>query len=216
MTCFKFGTETYRTLDMDAEYGGCHSVTEKFRSFQEKCEDEINEYTTEENKKHVFTVVYGLYGEMYNTYSPSYLAKLSLTGQGSLYSTTLNRVEVPTGIGVYIYHNGKYHNLWIHRHLESNERPVFTNKQALEEILKPFFNTFEIKLGMLKYDSFKMIAWKIKTEKGIFFIPWHSGCVLEEYERFIFEEKPFEELKNTYCVLRFTKYEDDKYKVLNP
>jgi hypothetical protein len=214
MANFKLGTETYRTLDMDAEYDAHKSYTEKFKTFLEKSNEEIKDYTTEENKEHLFTVTYGLYGEMYNCFSPTYLMKLALTGQSSLFSSMLNRVNVPTGIGVYIFHNGKFHNLWTHKHYEPRQTPDFLNKNELKKLLKPYFSKLEIKLGLLKYDSTKTIAWQLETEKGIFFIPWHNGCVIENHERFSFEEKTFQEVKNIYCVLSFSSYEDGGYRIV--
>ena len=213
MASFKLGTETFRTLDMDAEYGAHKSYNEKFKTFQEKCDEEIKKYTTEENKQHVFTVAYGMYGEMYNTFSPTHLMRLALTGQSCLFSSMINRVNVPTGIAVYIFHKGKFVNLWTHKHYESQQHPIFLNKKELFSTLKPYFSTLEITLGIIKESGFKTIAWELKTDKGMFYLPWHNGCIIEKQEKFSFTPKEFSELKNTYCVLSF-KESNGGYKII--
>lgn len=214
MANFRIGAETFRTLDMDAEYGSHKSYTEKFLTLQEKFDEEIKNFTTKENKKHLFTVTYGMCGDAYNSFSPTFLMRLALTGQGCLYNSSLNRVNVTTGAGVYIFHDGKFHHLWTHKHYEPNQKPVFLNLKDLERLLSPYFNNLEITLGILKFDCTRNIAWQLKTEKGIFFIPWHNGCIIEDHPNLSFEEKTFPEVKNTYCVLSFAPLEGG-YRIVN-
>jgi len=67
------------------------------------------------------------------------------------------------------------------------------------------FKKIDIRLGQLEEKGIRFIAWEIETEKGIFYIPWHNGCLIEQTGELEFTEMPFAELKRTYKVLRFAK-----------
>lgn len=194
----------YRMLDMDVERGAA-TEHKPHRPFTERVLDEVNELPDSE-KDHQFLVACSLYGNIYITANPNNILRFSLAG--NVYNSRIRRMTLCDAMTV-VYRDGeKFRPLpnWELRHFKRNDTPDFLNKEKLETEMKKIFHSVTITLGELTHLKHEIScpAWQITTEKGTYFLPWHSGAIIEGTNEFSFEEKNFSQLKETtYTHLRF-------------
>ncbi len=216
MCSFTYGGNSYEALDYDVlSSSPRRSYTEGPKGFDNRAKEEMKELEPEDYK-HPFITVYSESGYTYHTGIAQKALSLSLAGQDYIYTPSVKKVHFCNVLAVYFQSGHMYRQLWkISRFLPEN-RPVFLNREMLEKILGSIFSQLSIKLGQLSEKNIKYIAWEINTEKGIFYIPWHNGCLLEKTDGLEFEEKEFAEIKRTYKVLRFAACtgSEEAYRIL--
>ena len=214
MCSFNYGGQSYETLDYSVESSRPRrSYVEKPRSFRDEAKKEM-ENPEPDDYNHWFINVYSESGYTFHTGKALNALKLSLVGQDYIYSPNVKKMTFISAMAVYYQPTSKL--LWETRRFMPENRPVFLNRERLQEILQKVFKEIDIRLGQLQEKGISFIAWKIETEKGIFYIPWHNGCLIEQTTETVFTEKTFAELKRTYKVLRFAECrgEKDSYRVL--
>lgn len=201
---FDYGDLRFSPLDMSVERDAPTQHAEPYIPFPERAAKYLKK-ASEDKLKHKFINVYSYCAEMYTAIDPSVVSRLSLTGQTTVYSAFLKRLTLCARAAVF-YNNGKkFKPLYEIRHFENKAEPTFLSKEKLLERLSPLFKSIKISLGKLTEKGIPSIAWQLQTNEGIFYIPWHNGCIMESSEDTSFEEHSFIELKksNIYACLRF-------------
>lgn len=184
-----------------------HSFAEKHLTFEEEAQYELKNLSSHPS---CVVNIYRADGLVFTAQKSSEALSLSLTPQDYVCSTFVKRIHACTQCGVYYKHGNKFKMLWKNTRYSDNRKPVFLSPKLLEKELKKVFTTADVKLGTLQDNIIKYIAWKVKTEKGTFFIPWHNGCIIPADPKWEFEEKKFEELRSIYKVLRFSYATDNR------
>lgn len=206
MKSFTIAGIPYRILDLDAERGGHSTHSEPYKPFIERAQQAINHLSHSE-KQHCFIIAYSVYGEIYLTSDPDIILRFSLAGEVYSHRRRMTLCDV---LAVFYRKDNKFYPLqkWELRHFNSGEHLPFLNPKELEATLHDIFLEVKLTLGALTLTTRSVTcpAWRITTEKGTFFIPWHSGMIMEDNSKFAFEEKEFDEVKNAYySLLSFTQ-----------
>ena len=215
MNSFTISGIPYRVLDMDVERGGHTPHNEPHRSFTERALEAANQLSYSE-KQCTIIIAYSMYGQLFLTSDPYIILRLSLAGE--VYNKHLRRMTL-CGVLSVLYRDGdKFYAIdgWELRHFKSGDHPFFLNPQELTKKLSCVFKQVKLTLGALTARSVTCPAWQIDTEKGKFFIPWHSGMILENSKELFFEEKEFDELKNAYYSLlsfSYSHFSSEYYKI---
>lgn len=189
-----------------------HTLTEKPLTFEEEAKEELKEFKKSSDSSLCVVNIYRADGGlMFAAKKPSEALKLTLTPQDYVCSYFMKKMHACTKCGVFYKDGNKYKMLWKNGRYNEHRKPVFLSPTLLKKELKKVFSSFDLSLGVLDDAScVKFIAWKVKTEKGTFFIPWHNGCIIPADPKWEFEEKKFEELRSTYKVLRFSYATDNR------
>ena len=180
-------------------------------SYEEKLAMTVKREGATQNK---FFAIYTSQAECYSEDNPKRLLNLSLSNQTYICEKMRNAVNYTPHIAVYRKNKkGIPELLWStqsYQHSEIRESIRFLRKRNLEKI----FPEYDICLGLLIQDGLKAIAWQLKSDSNILYIPWHNGCVIEDKTGSInFAGKTFEEVKRTYKILRFGKTNTGSYRV---
>lgn len=198
-----YGGERIHVLDLDVERGSTPSPAENKQTFKDLAFEEVKSCEHEKNQSR-FLNVYSEYSYAWHTDTPDQTLRLCLTGASYLYSPLRRMLKQTHALMVFYNRNGQFKPLWLLHHFKSGKSYTFLNQNKLLQIFKKLFKRVKIKLGALTVQNVPAIAWKIETNEGIFYIPWHSGAIIEADDSFTFEEKPFNEMKTFYNILRFT------------
>lgn len=208
------GGQRVYVLDLDAEYNSHTNRTETYQTFPETAEEEVKE-CVKEGISSKFLNIYTEYCMTFHTSTADQALRLCLTGASYIYNSMVRKMRATNALMVFYRKNGKYYPLWDIRHFQTRSSYIFLDVKELKKRLHKVFDRFELKLGSLTTMNLPAIAWQITTDEGIFYIPWHSGAIVEKTEDFTFEEKTLEEMKKTYTLLRFApSYEKDIYKIV--
>lgn len=214
MGYFSYGGETYITLDYETASGTPRrSYTVGPKHFDARAKEELADATTDDFN-HLFVSIYSENGYMYHTGNPQKVLKLALAGQDYLYAPSVKKVISSAVTAVFLRQGREYTLLWRNSRLQPNALPLFLNKKLLENKLKAIFKRVKLTLGELSENFIPSIAWQVETEQGIFYIPWHNGCLLEESPEFSFKPKGFQAMRATYKILRFAPTDVDVYRVI--
>ena len=181
--------------------------TAELPAFSNRAKKEIKEMTWKESLSPVVTV-YTESGYTFHTVSPDRTLILSLVGQDYVFSPCIKKITYCCTIGTFAKKGKKFILLWESMRLIPKATPTFLNKKLLEKNLQKVFTDVQIKLGQLQEKGVRIIAWQVTTKEGIFYVPWHNGCLIPKKETFSFEEKEFEEIRRTYKVLRFARVQE--------
>ncbi|MBR5598536.1 MAG: hypothetical protein IKW39_00695 [Alphaproteobacteria bacterium] len=168
---------------------------------------------TENNK---FFNVYKISGYTFFAKNANESLRVALASQDYICNSMCKRMQVATHGGVFYRKDKEFIPLWKQNRFVENRRPDYLNLKCLSKKLNEIFDEVSyIKLGVLKERTVRFIAWEVKTEDGIFYIPWHSGMLCKKEDAWEFEVKQtFEEVRSTYKVLRFSKTDQrDVYRV---
>lgn len=216
----------YKGLRLDAngciqvnssEIGGnYHSSTkEKMLTFEQLAQEELATLTAEEKKANIIAI-YRSEGYTFHTSNIKDILRLSLTGQDYICSAIIKRIHSCTRCGVYYKDGNKYKELWNTGLLRHDKGAIFLFPEKLKKTLKKVFTNVEITLGKLFEGNTCSIAWQIQCDEGIFFIPWHNGCICPNDDSLSFTPKTIKELRGVYKALSFTtSYENYReYKTL--
>lgn len=204
MCNFNIGGKLYSTLDYDVMLRKpSRRYKRSTNSFKERAEEELLSLN-KEDLAHQFINIYSECGYSFHTSEAEKSISLSMVGQDYVCTQGVKRLKSCTSLAVY-YNTGrgKPKLLWNVERFSPGKTPVFLNRKEMLRVLRPLFSSVKISLGLLIDGGMHSIAWQVSTEKGVFFIPWHSGCLVERSASLEFEEKPFEELRNTYKCLFF-------------
>lgn len=206
------GTPAY-IFDLSTERDAPRSYTERIPTFTERALEEAKE-CTKADLKHKFFTVYSENCADMTSFDPERLLRLSLVGQSYVYSKHRKRVLMASCIMVFYQNNGKFVPLWKFNSLQCNQSYPFLSPITLQQQMETIFSSVKLTLGSLTVKDIPCIAWKVETNEGNFYIPWHNGCIIEEKEDFLFEEKQLNEMKKIYTLLRFApNYDQTSYKV---
>ncbi len=210
MSDFNYGGQSYDVIDYGvAASTPRRSYTEGPRCFNNRAEQEMR-MLEPEDYEHPFITVYSESGYAYHTGETSKALRISMVGQDYVYSPSVKKVTFCNAMAVYYRTNSSYRLLWKTGRFVPEIRPLFLNKEKLEEVLLTVFKKVTLKLGQLTEKGIPFIAWEATTEKGVFYITWHNGAIVENTENLCFTEKDFQEVKRTYKVLRFAPCNDTK------
>lgn len=203
MCNFSIGGKSYSTLDYDVMLRKPRRSFKKGYDFEKRAEEELL-LLEGEDYLHQFINVYSDCGYTFHTGETEKSLSLSLVGQDYVCRPAVKQIRSCGALAVY-YTIGdeKPKRLWTLNRFAPQKTPVFLNRKELTKALRPLFATMDISLGLLTDKAMKAIAWQIKTDKGTFFIPWHSGCLVEGNDFLEFTEKPFREMREIYKCLRF-------------
>lgn len=196
--------------------GNYHSSTkEKLLTFDQLAQEELATLTAEEKKANIIAI-YRSEGYTFHTSNIKDILRLSLTGQDYICSAIIKRMHSCTRCGVYYKNGNKYKELWNTGLLRHDKGAIFLFPEKLKKTLKKVFTNVEITLGELFDGSTCSIAWQIQCDEGLFFIPWHNGCICPNDDCFSFTPKTIKELRGVYKALSFTtSYENHReYKTL--
>lgn len=183
-----------------------HSFVERTTSFEEEAKEEIKSL----NPTSTVLNLYKSDGLVFCAKKPDEALKLALTPQDYVCSMYIKKVRACTQCGVFYKCGTKYKMLWRNGRYSENRKPVFLNPAQLQRELKKVFTKHALTLGILEERSIKYIAWRIDTEQGTFFIPWHNGCLIAKDKEWNFVEKEFKDMRSTYKVLRFSYAQDNR------
>lgn len=216
MNSFVIGGERIRVLDMDAERGHAtknHS-TEERRTFDERA-DEEKKCSTIYERQHKFLTIYSSYCEPTRIVDPEKAIRIALVAQSSAYPTVRRRLTTTIIAITYVNREGIFQPLWKLRRFEPGKPYPFLSKGDLMNILSPLFKKVTLTLGTLTHKEVKAIAWQLDTDEGLFYIPWHSGIIIENSANFTFEEKTLGEMDGIYEHLCFgTTNSADTYRII--
>lgn len=185
---------------------------EKKISIDDKVKKEVRGLETEEN----FVALYPNLEWIFNAENENNLFFLSLVGSNSLVCGNQRGYKVVSKIYIYGKKDGKYINLWKQPRFDRNMRPVFLNLASLKSTIENFIGVATIEKGILSYRSSKTAAWQIRSEKGVFYIPWHNGAVIEAKSDSILSFWPatIKEMNSCYCALRFKEERLNEFSIL--
>ncbi len=205
MGSINYGNQTFDVLDYGVETSSPRrKYTESPKSFANRAEAEMKELSAED-LRHYFITVYSDSGYTYHSGDAKVLIRLSLTGQNYICPKNVKQMIFCITSAVYHEANGKSELIWKLERLKPNQEPVFLRKSSVEKAFHRHHKQVEIKLGALAEKHLTSIAWQVTTEKGIFYVLWHNGSIIEATGELTFTEKEFSELKRTYAVLRFAR-----------
>lgn len=211
----------YKGLRLDAngciqvnssEIGGnYHSYPkEKLPTFEQHVKEELTTLTPEEKKAPIIAI-YRSEGYTYHAITSKDILRLSLTGQDYICSAMMKRMCSCTKCGVYYKDGNKYKELWQTGLLRQDKDAIFLFPEKLKKTLRKIFTNVEITLGELHEGNTRSIAWQIQCDEGIFFIPWHNGCICPNDDTLTFAPKTIKELRGVYKALSFaTSYENHR------
>ena len=205
------GTVSFR--DLSGQPIHSEGFFEKHKTFEEKATEELK--SLESDNKRDFYIIYRADCCTYCAQTPDEILKISLTPQDYICSSMVKRMIQASHCGVFTKKGSKTKCLWkSSRFNDNSKRNTFLSPGLLEKELKKIFNQVELTLGELNTCPLKVIAWEVKTEKGIFYVFWHNGLMTEKGKDWEFTPKEFKDLRQTYKVLRFAKTIDGKdYKI---
>jgi len=212
-TIKSFTGRSITTLDMDVlSSAPCRSNLSKNQpsdqfSFEKRASMFVKELEASDP-----TVVYSTYGIMTYDNRPQAMLHLAMVGQDYIIAPNVQKMNTCCIAAVYY----KKQLLWLLKRFKPGMAPFFLNQKWLTKKMNALFGMAEINLGMLTENTIHYIAWQIKTPKGVFYIPWHSGCFIPATSEIEFVPQSFQELRRTYKVLRFMQKVDDRgaYKIL--
>ena len=199
-------SQGYLSVDATPVASGKKRVKEQLPTFEEDALDELWRLGGEKR----FASVYRSSGFSYVAEKPAESVRASLAAQDYVCGSHLLRVVPCTATAVYARRGKKWTQLWKTERLVDHRSPFFLFQDLLYKKLKEVFSFVEISLGQLQYKSFMAIAWKVRTNDGTYFIPWHNGMLICENPEFTFEEKELEEIKRTYKIMRFSSEKTQK------
>jgi len=214
MNDFMYGGQKMHVLDMSVERGASHSKTStsSFKTFAERAKEEAHALKNYERK---FITIYSEACLEWYADTPERTLRLSMTGASYVYPQNRKKLTTSNALMVFYNKNGKLIPLWEIRHFESGNRCIFLDKEQMTKKLRSIFKSLNITLGSLTFNGLPCIAWRLQTEEGCFYIPWHNGAVIEDIDGFSFEEKSLKEMKDTYTLLRFApSYMSGLYKIV--
>jgi hypothetical protein len=117
-----------------------------------------------------------------------------------------------SSLAVFCKGNKHHHMLWLVKHFKIGDTPIFLNKKALlEKLGKALGKATTAEEGFLHVGYLRYVAWHIASPKGEFFIPWHSGAILNKEEGYTFTACPFKEMPQLYNYLKFKEVEAGVY-----
>jgi hypothetical protein len=187
------------------QIGYSHSHSSKVPDFVEEALIELNEdFSIAHPEKKIFSL-YKKEGYIYEANTPEEILSVSLAGQDYICSGGLKRIFSSTFTGIFYKKNNKFELLWKAKKYDYEKTPVFLSSKIVERELKKIFNNVELSLGLLSDEKLSYIAWKVTSDEGIFYIPWHNGLLYSDNPKVTFVQKDFQELRKTYKVLRFAK-----------
>ncbi|MCM1323553.1 MAG: hypothetical protein NC218_05280 [Acetobacter sp.] len=199
---------------MEVERGSSYKSREPYQSFAERALEEAKDCTPFE-RGHKFLNVYSEYCTAQSVTDPERGLRLALTGASYVYSQMRRKLTATNALMVFYNKNGKFVPLWELHHFQSGTSYLFLNTEELTTTLKKVFKNVKLTLGELKVKNIPAISWRVETEDGFFYIPWHSGAVIEDSPKFSFTAKELDEMRNVYTLLRFAPhYKAGTYKIL--
>ena len=188
-------------------------VKEQLPTFEE---DALDELRTLKSEKRIASV-YRSSGFSYIPEKAAEGMRAALAAQDYICGTHLLRIVPCTATAVYARKGRKWLQLWKTERLLEHRSPVFLFQELVQKKLKEVFSFVEMSVGQLAFQHFKAIAWKVRTNEGTYFIPWHNGMLISEDEQLKFEEKELADLKRTYNIMRFSEEKAQqgmRYKIL--
>ncbi|MBE6463645.1 MAG: hypothetical protein E7005_07855 [Alphaproteobacteria bacterium] len=204
-------------VSLSEQIGHIASHSSKVPNFVEEAIIEIKEdFALKAPEKNLF-VLYKKEGFVYEVTSVNDALSVSLTGQDYICAPGIKRITSSLFSGIFYKKGNKYELLWKAKRFDCGEKsPQYLSLSFLKKELKKVFTNVEISLGVLKDSKLSYIVWKVTSNEGIYYIPWHNGLLVPDDETLSFEEKCFEDLRKTYKVLRFTKIcsGDTEFKVV--
>lgn len=199
-------SQGYLSVDATPVASGKKRVKEQLPTFEEDALDELWRLGSEKR----LASIYRSSGFSYVAEKPAESVRASLAAQDYVCGSHLLRVIPCTATAVYARRGKKWTQLWKTERLVDHRAPFFLHQELVTKRLKEVFTFVEMSLGQLSYKSFTAIAWKVRTNEGIYFIPWHNGMLICENPEFTFEEKGLDELKRTYKIMRFSSEKTPK------
>ena len=192
------------SCSLSGQIGAPRHKTEKEPTFEEEAIEELTyELKSSEIDENGLFIVYRKHGYYYYAKSDDEILKASLVPQDFICQANLGFFDPCTITSVFYRKNGEFKLLYRSSRYFLDKKPMFLSKSFLISRFKKIFSEVSIKLGELHYKTAKHIAWKLTTEKGVFYITWHNGLPLQASDNLTFEEKSYEQLRNVYSILRF-------------
>jgi hypothetical protein len=204
-------------VSLSEQIGHPQPHSSKVPDFVEDALIEINEDFAKNNPEKTLFVLYKKEGYVYEVKDVNDALSVSLAGQDYICSPGKKRITSSLFSGIFYKKGNKYELLWKAKRFDCGEKsPQYLSVPFLKRELKKVFTDVEISLGELKDDKLSYIVWKVTSNEGIYYIPWHNGLLVPEDETLSFEEKKFDDLRKTYKVLRFSRTAscDTEFKVI--
>ena len=206
-----------RILETGVVYGHSHQTTEKWVPVATRMEEYVKQELVSNS---LFVNLYSEVGWIDDTEAQDERRNfyLSAVGQNSLVCGYMGAYKSSNQIAVYFKNKkGNYERLWGTSRFNQKQLPEFLNVHVLSRKLNKIIGNFVLRMGQLTYKtSSKAVAWEIISDEGIFYIPWHNGCIIEKNKDaslLNFEEKTLKEMRQTYCALRFEEFSQGIYRI---
>ena len=192
------------SCSLSSQIGAPRHKAEKEPTFEEEAIEELTyELKSSEIDENGLFIVYRKHGFCYYAKTESEILSTSLVPQDFICDANLGIFDPCIITSVFYRKNGAFKLLYRNSRYFLDKKPVFLSKSYLTSRFKKIFSEVSITLGELHYKRISHIAWKITTERGVFYIPWHNGLPVQASDNLTFEEKLFENLRGVYNILRF-------------
>jgi hypothetical protein len=214
---YKIGNFSFCILDMDAERGARVSTDDvRFpaKTFVEEAKAEIEDSTkwTPVEERQQFMTAYYEGGLTIVAERPHTALSITATGENYIYNSCKKHMIGCVSLAVFSKNSKHYHKLWEVKHFKIGDSPIFLNKHEMLAKLRPILgHDVNAEEGFLTVNNIKFVVWHITSSKGEFFIPWHSGAILNKEEGYTFTACPFKEMPQLYNYLKFKEVEAGVY-----
>jgi hypothetical protein len=216
---YQIGNFSFSVLDMNAERGArisTDAVQSPGQTFLEEAKDDIKRLFKQipAAERPLFVNAYFEGGMALIADSPRSALRIAAVAGSYMYAPSKKYIVSCVSIAPFYKEDTHYHPLWVTKHFRAGVTPIYLNKQVMLEKLRPILGQgVNAEEGILEVDHIKYVAWHISSPKGEFFIPWHSGAILNKEEGYTFAACPFKEMPKLYNCLKFKELGHDVYSV---